>query len=64
MPSLTVRDPDPGLYNDDIRPATEGERHWSVMNMASLWIGMVVCVPTYTLAASLIKEGMSWWQAV
>ncbi len=64
MPSLQVRDPDPGLYNDDIRPATAAERHWSVANMASLWIGMVVCVPTYTLAASLIKEGMSWWQAV
>ncbi|MEM7160649.1 MAG: NCS1 family nucleobase:cation symporter-1 [Myxococcota bacterium] len=64
MPSLHVRDPDPGLYNDDIRPATDEERHWSVLNMASLWIGMVVCVPTYTLAASLIKEGMSWWQAV
>jgi NCS1 family nucleobase:cation symporter-1 len=25
---------------------------------------MVVCVPTYMLAASMIKEGMSWWQAV
>ncbi|MCA9655965.1 MAG: NCS1 family nucleobase:cation symporter-1 [Myxococcales bacterium] len=64
MPSLHVRDPDPGLYNDDIRPTGPDERHWSVLNMASLWIGMVVCVPTYTLASSLIKEGMSWWQAV
>lgn len=64
MSSLKVRDPDPGLYNDDIRPANDDERHWSVLNMASLWVGMVVCVPTYTLAASLIKEGMSWWQAV
>jgi nucleobase:cation symporter-1, NCS1 family len=64
MSSLRVRDPDPGLYNDDIRPATQAERHWSVLDMASLWVGMVVCVPTYTLAASLIKEGMSWWQAV
>lgn len=64
MPSLHVRDPDPGLYNDDIRPTGPHERHWSVLNMASLWIGMVVCVPTYTLASSLIKEGMSWWQAV
>jgi NCS1 family nucleobase:cation symporter-1 len=59
-----VRNPDPGLINDDIRPATPEERHWSVMNMASLWVGMVVCVPTYTLAATLIKNGMNWWQAV
>jgi NCS1 family nucleobase:cation symporter-1 len=64
MSSLRVRDPDPGLYNDDIRPAMPDERHWSVLDMASLWIGMVVCVPTYTLAASLIEKGMSWWQAV
>ncbi|MCA9708451.1 MAG: NCS1 family nucleobase:cation symporter-1 [Myxococcales bacterium] len=64
MSAHEVVDPDPGLYSDDIRPTTAAERHWSVLNMASLWIGMVVCVPTYTLAASLIKEGMSWWQAV
>ncbi|MCO4744679.1 MAG: NCS1 family nucleobase:cation symporter-1 [Proteobacteria bacterium] len=40
------------------------ERHWSVLNMASLWIGMVVCVPTYTLAGGLVDAGMNWWQAV
>jgi NCS1 family nucleobase:cation symporter-1 len=56
--------PDPDLINEDIRPTTDEERHWSVMNMASLWVGMVVCVPTYMLAAGLIKQGMSWWQAV
>lgn len=59
-----VNDPDPELINDDIRPTTAKERHWSVFNMASLWIGMVVCVPTYMLAASLIGAGMSWGQAV
>lgn len=64
MSSWQVRDPDPGLFNDDILPAQQSERHWSVLSMASLWVGMVVCVPTYTLAASLIKEGMAWWQAV
>lgn len=55
---------DPGLINDDLRPASAAERHWSVMNMASLWVGMVVCVPTYMLAAGLIEQGMSWSQAV
>ena len=59
-----LSNPDPSLINDDIRPAAPEERHWSVFNMASLWIGMVVCVPTYTLAASMIEQGMSWWQAV
>jgi len=59
-----VEHPDPSLINEDIKPATPEERHWSVLNMASLWIGMVVCVPTYTLAGGLINEGMNWWQAV
>ena len=56
--------PDPGLINDDIRPTRESERTWSVGAMASLWVGMVVCVPTYMLAGSMISDGMNWWQAV
>ncbi len=55
---------DPSLINDDIRPAKPSERHWSVINMASLWVGMVVCVPTYMLAGGLIDSGMSWKEAV
>lgn len=59
-----VNEPDADLINDDIRPVDPHERHWSVWSMASLWVGMVVCVPTYMLAASLIEQGMSWSQAV
>jgi NCS1 family nucleobase:cation symporter-1 len=32
--------------------------------MASLWIGLSVCIPTYMLGASLVGGGMNWWQAV
>ena len=59
-----LSDPDPRLVNDDIRPVPLAERHWTVMSMASLWVGMVVCVPTYMLAGGLIEQGMSWSQAV
>lgn len=52
------------LINDDIRPVPAHERSWSIASMASLWVGMVVCVPTYMLAGGLIDQGMSWWQAV
>jgi nucleobase:cation symporter-1, NCS1 family len=52
------------LINDDIRPVPPEGRTWSVASMASLWVGMVVCVPTYMLAGGLIDQGMSWWQAV
>ncbi|PRP97635.1 putative allantoin permease [Enhygromyxa salina] len=61
---LELHDPDPSLVNDDIRPVPAKERHWSVLSMASLWVGMVVCVPTYMLAGGLIDQGMSWKQAV
>jgi NCS1 family nucleobase:cation symporter-1 len=61
---LHVQHPDPGLINKDIAPTPLAARHWSVLNMASLWVGMVVCVPTYMLASGLIASGMSWWQAV
>lgn len=55
---------DPGLYNADLAPTPAAGRTWRWTSIAALWVGMVVCVPTYTLAASLINQGMSWWQAV
>lgn len=54
----------PELWNADLAPVGEGERTWRWQNIAGLWVAMVVCVPAYMLAASLVPEGMSWWQAV
>ncbi|HXH04467.1 MAG TPA: NCS1 family nucleobase:cation symporter-1 [Candidatus Competibacteraceae bacterium] len=45
-------------------PTTARERTWEWRHFAALWVGMVVCVPTYTLAAGLIAGGMSLTQAV
>ena len=59
-----LTNPDPSLINDDIAPTPKEGRTWSVVNMAALWIGMVVCVPTYMLAGGLVQIGMNWWQAV
>lgn len=55
---------DPSLTNDDLRPVKDSERTWSAWDIASLWIGMAVCIPTYTMASSLIGGGMTWWQAL
>ena len=52
------------LSNPDLAPATPEERTWSAWNIAALWIGMSVCIPTYMLAAGMISQGMNWWQAV
>ncbi|MEE8146967.1 MAG: NCS1 family nucleobase:cation symporter-1 [Longimicrobiales bacterium] len=50
--------------NPDIAPTGIDGRTWSVWNIASLWVGMSVCIPTYMLAASMIEAGMNWWQSM
>jgi NCS1 family nucleobase:cation symporter-1 len=52
------------LINDDIAPTSISQRTWGTYNMAALWIGMSVCIPTYMLASGLIAGGMNWWQAL
>jgi len=52
------------LYNEDLAPTTLSQRTWSLWNIAALWIGMAVCIPTYMLAAGLIDSGMSWRQGL
>lgn len=47
------------LYNPDFAPVEEGSRTFSVFDIAALWIGLVVCVPTYTLVGSLLDLGFS-----
>lgn len=52
------------LWNEDLRPTTKEEHSWTGYNYASLWIGMCICLPAYSMAAGLISLGMNWWQAV
>ncbi len=52
------------LYNDDLAPVPVEQRTWSMWSIAALWVGMAICITTYTLASSLIEQGMSWRQAV
>ncbi len=41
------------LFNDDIAPTRLEERTWKTSHVASLWVGMAICVPTYTLGGVL-----------
>jgi NCS1 family nucleobase:cation symporter-1 len=52
------------LINRDLAPTRLHQRTWSTYNIAALWIGMCVCIPTYMLAGGLIAGGMNWWQAL
>ncbi|XP_010543900.1 PREDICTED: purine-uracil permease NCS1 [Tarenaya hassleriana] len=55
---------DPSLTNDDLKPTKPSQRTFSWWEMASLWIGLVVGVPSYYLAGSLVDLGMAWWQGI
>lgn len=52
------------LVNEDLAPVAPEKRTWSAWDVGALWIGMAVCIPTYTMASSLIGGGMAWWQAM
>lgn len=40
-------------FNHDIAPTRIAQRTWSRWNVAALWVGMSICVPTYTLGGVL-----------
>src|SRR5258705_1773576 len=52
------------LANDDLLPVPADRRTWNWWNIASLWIGMAICIPTYTLASGLMASGWTWQAAV
>jgi NCS1 family nucleobase:cation symporter-1 len=52
------------LWNADLAPTTAAQRTWRWYHFAALWVGMVMCIPAYTLSSSLIESGMSGYQAV
>ncbi len=52
------------LLNRDLAPTPAEARTWTLWNVASLWVGMSVCIPTYMLSASMIEAGMTWRQSL
>jgi NCS1 family nucleobase:cation symporter-1 len=55
---------DARLINSDLLPTTPAQRTWRWRDYAALWIGMVVCVPTYTMASSMLDQGFTWQMAI
>ena len=52
------------LSNTDLAPVPRERRTWNVWHIASLWVGMSVCIPTYMLSAGMIAAGLNWWQSL
>ena len=55
---------DSALSNEDLAPTPADRRTWSMWNIAALWIGMAICIPTYTLASGLVDQGWTWQASV
>ena len=55
---------DEELSNEDLAPTRPEQRTWNTWHIAALWVGMAVCIPTYTLGSGLIDGGISLvWRA-
>ena len=52
-------------YNEDIAPTRVKQRTWTKWNVAALWVGMAICVPTYILGGVLTSYfGLSVTEAL
>ncbi|KAJ0988532.1 hypothetical protein J5N97_006888 [Dioscorea zingiberensis] len=49
---------------DTLQPIPETQRTFTKWDMAAIWSAMVINVPGFILATSLVDLGLSWWQAV
>ncbi|XP_057427518.1 purine-uracil permease NCS1-like [Lotus japonicus] len=63
-PPNSTFSPDPTLTNQELNPTSPTQRTFSGLEIASLWVGLVVGVPSYYLAGSLVDLGMAWWQGI
>ena len=52
------------LYNKDLAPTPPEQRTWDTWNMAAIWVGMAVCIPTYILASYMIRSGLGWHESL
>lgn len=63
-PHFRDADSAPTLGSEDLRPTTPEQRTLAWPEMATLWVGLIVGVPAYYLAGSLVDLGMAWWQGI
>lgn len=52
------------LSNPDLAPVPVELRTWNLWNIAALWVGLSVCIPTYMLASGLVAQGMTPGQSL
>ena len=56
--------PDKRMGNVDMLPVPASLRTFNTYDMAALWVGLVISVPSYQLAGMMVQIGMGWAQAL
>jgi len=51
-------------FNQDLAPTSVSQRTWTTYNITALWVAMAICIPSFTMASSLVGLGLSPWMAV
>lgn len=51
------------MLTEDTKPITKDKRDWVTKNYVNLWTGILVSIPVYMMASSLLSVGMNWYQA-
>ena len=51
MAATSHASPSTALSNLDLAPVSADRRTWNWWHFCALWIGMSVCIPTYTMAS-------------
>lgn len=60
--NLTVKNPDPSLYNEDLAPIPLEKRRWTSFEIFNVWSNDIQSLFGYTLAASLfLSFGLNGW---
>ncbi len=52
------------LHAADLAPLAEDRCTWSLWDLAAIWVGMAVCIPTWLLASYMIRSGVGWTEAL
>ncbi|CAM1511707.1 Fc.00g092200.m01.CDS01 [Cosmosporella sp. VM-42] len=51
------------LTNHDLKPVEKARRQWGPWNFVGFWVADSFNINTWMISASMIVNGLSWWQA-
>ncbi|KAK3078342.1 hypothetical protein LTS18_007764, partial [Coniosporium uncinatum] len=51
------------LTNHDLKPVEPERRQWGAWNYVGFWISDSFNINTWMISASMIEQGLSWWQS-